>query len=134
MYFKLQSLSNLQLNIRGDHSRQLKSSRRRVSGTPACARSVEIRLPFACIALPHVVSRPIHDRPVLHAKSSGVVVGSIPEAVGRGCVIFPKGQVDEGETAPGKHGRAVLALVAGFMSLGVRVMFLWLKGEHSLQG
>lgn len=82
--------------------------------------------------LPHVVSRPIHYRPVLRAKSSGAV-RSIPGAVGRGRVIFPEGQVDEGETAPGKHGRAVLALVADFMSLGVRTMLLRLKREHSLQ-
>lgn len=95
-------------------------------------RSTAIKLPFACIALPHV-SRPIHNRLVLHAKSSGVVRRS-PEAIRRGCVVFPEGQVDEGETAPGKHGRAVLTLMAGFMSLGIRVMLLRLKGEHSLQG
>lgn len=52
----------------------------------------------------------------------------------RGRVIFPEGHVDEGEAAPGKHDGAVLALVAGFMGLGVRVMLLRLEREHSLQG
>lgn len=133
MYFKLQTLSDLHpSNIRGDRLLQLRSSHRYRKRCPACSRNVEIRLPFACIALPHVVSRPIYDGPVLRAKSS--IVRSISEAVKRGYVIFPKSQVDEGETAPRKHGRAILALVASFMSLGVRVMLLWLKGEHSLQG
>jgi len=80
--------------------------------------------------LPHVISRPIYGRSDLRVESSGVV-HSITEVVGWRCVIFPEGQVDEGETAPGKHGRAIFALVAGFMSLGVRAMLLWFEGEHS---
>lgn len=133
VYFKLQNLSNLHpSNICGDRLFQLRTSRRHCKRRPACSRSVEIRLPFACITLLHVVSRPIYDGPVLHAKSS--VVRNISEMVGRGCVIFPKSQVDEGETAPRKHDCAVLAFMASFMSLGVRVMLLRLKGEHSLQG
>jgi len=93
--------------------------------------SGEIRLLFAWIALFHIVHRPIHGF-ILCAESSGVV-RRIPGVVGRRCIISPEGQVDEGETASGKHGDAVLALVAGFMCPSVRVMLLWLEGEHSFQ-
>lgn len=81
-------------------------------------------------ALLHVVPRPIRERFILR-ESSGVI-RKTSGVVGRRCVISPEGQVDEGETASGKHGDAVLALVAGFMCPSVRVMLLRLEGEHSL--
>ena len=48
-------------------------------------------------------------------------------------VIFPESHVYEGKAAAGEHGRAVPALVAGFMGAGVRVVLLRLEGKHSLQ-
>lgn len=124
-------------SVRGKCSRWLRrvfASRVRivVKGS-RCA--VQIRLSFACTALLHVVSRPIRGGLVLRAESSYVARSSrISRMVGRGRVIFPEGHVDEGEAAPGEHGGAVLALVAGFMGPGVRVMLLRLEREHSFQG
>jgi len=126
------SLSNFRSSdIRGDCLFQSKVNRCRCQHRkryPARSRRNQV-----CIALPHVVSRPIHGKFVLRAENTGIVRRIFRE-IGRGCVIFPEGQVDEGETASGKHGYTVFALVAGFMSLGIRVMLLRLEGKHSLQG
>jgi len=128
------SLSNLRSSDIRDclfQSRGIEANRCHCQHRKRCpARS---RRNQVCIALPHVVSRPIHGKFVLRAENTGIV-RRIFRKIGRGCVIFPEGQVDEGETAPGKHGYTVFALVAGFMSLGIRVMLLRLEGKHSLQG
>lgn len=62
------------------------------------------------------------------------VVASNVGIVARRCIIFPEGHVDERETASGEHGDAVLAVVTGFMGIGIDVMFFWFKGKYLFKG
>lgn len=51
----------------------------------------------------------------------------------RWCVVFPEGHVDQGETASGVHGGAIMALMTCFVSSAIRMMLLRLMSEQPLQ-